>query len=132
MKQHNRFMASVVTALAAALSLSVAQPAQAGPGEWDDLGRYHVYYDSTYRTAAVESAGGDFKACIYTAATVPGDSYDLYEADEGHDWDLVAYATGPGCWTFRDIGRWVDGSNHRAEFFIGTEDAEMMSVQYYD
>ncbi|MFF3333481.1 hypothetical protein ACFYWX_28680 [Streptomyces sp. NPDC002888] len=132
MKLRNRFTVSGIAVTAATLSLSVAQPAQAGAGEWDNLGRHDVYYDSQYRTKAVKSSGGAFKACIFTSSS-ESSFYELQESDKGHDDKLVAEVRNGGCYTFRNIDAYVDGDNNRAEFFIGTEDdPEMLSVQYYD
>lgn len=133
MKLRTRLTVSGTAVLAAALSVSLAPPAQAGAGEWDDLGTHGVFYNSMYRTKAVKSAGGAFKACIYTSSTNPDDFYDLMESDKGHDDKLVASVRGAGCYTFRNIDAFVDGDNDRAEFFIGTgDDSAMRRVQYYD
>ncbi|WP_399887216.1 hypothetical protein ACGH7X_22215 [Streptomyces sp. BBFR51] len=135
MKLLDRRKASGAAVVAAALSLSFAQAAQAAPagGGWDDLGTREVYYQSHYRTKTVKSAGGDFRACI-TSSTTTKRSYSLYEQDaEVYNAKLVATAEGAGCLVFRDIGDYVDGDNNRAEFYIGTEDdPEMVRVHYYD
>ncbi|CAM5476177.1 MULTISPECIES: hypothetical protein [Streptomyces] len=128
-----------VSSATAALSLFAAPHAQAGPGEWDDLGYRHFYDDGAdyypYRTSAVKSGGGNFKVCINTASTGDGpqDIYILEEDDPGYpDTPVGEYLYEPGCWVFRNIGSFVDGSNHRAEFYIRTNDPSAMSVHYYD
>lgn len=126
---------SGVAVLAVALPLSSAQAAHAaaaGPGEWDDLGSHDVFYRSMYRTDAVKSAGGDFKACI-TTTTTENEAYHLREGDgDPQHTQRVATVYGAGCWIFRDIGSYVDGDNNRAEFFIGTTDGSMLRVHYWD
>ncbi|CAL9670982.1 hypothetical protein [Streptomyces sp. enrichment culture] len=126
-----------VSSVTASLSLFAAPHAQAGPGEWDDLGWKSFYKDSSeyypYRTTAVKSSGGDFKVCINTAATEDnGLLYRLMEEDPGYDDQVGDYLTEPGCWVFRKIGSFVDGDNNRAEFYIRTNDVSAMSVHYWD
>jgi hypothetical protein len=135
-KMLNRRKASGVAVMAAALSMCFTQAAQSAPAggsNWDDLGTKGVYYQSQYRTKTVNSAGGDFKACITTSATTT-ETYHLYEEDaDVHNPKPVTSVDGASCWVFRDIGAYVDGGNDRAEFYIGTEgDPEMVRVHYYD
>ncbi|MCI3239334.1 hypothetical protein [Streptomyces spinosisporus] len=136
MRTLDRRIAAGVAVLAAAFSMSFAQTASAAPaggGHWDDLGSHEAYYQSEYRTKAVKSAGGAFQACITSPSTTK-DLYNLYEQDaEVYNAKLVTTVKGAGCWVFRNIGAYVDGNNHRAEFYIGTEDdPNMMRVHYYD
>ncbi|MBO8200934.1 hypothetical protein JW613_21870 [Streptomyces smyrnaeus] len=148
MKLPNRRLTSSIAVLAVAIPLSSAQTVHAapagpgdaqavhaappGPGEWDDLGTHGVYYQSRYRTKAVKSGGGDFKACITTTST-DSEFYDLLEQDSDPiRAKRVSQVRGAGCWIFRNIGAYVDGDNNRAEFFIGTIDGGMKRVHYWD
>ena len=124
---------SGVALLSVALPACFIQGAQAAPtGSWTDLGSKRVYYQSEYRTHTVTSAGGDFMACITTSASSK-ELYHLYEqAAEVYNAKLVATVKGAGCWVFRDIGDFTDGYNHLAEFYVGSDDNEMVRVHYYD
>ncbi|TDC15536.1 hypothetical protein E1265_26545 [Streptomyces sp. 8K308] len=125
-----------------AAAVSVTSPAAAaplpGPGEWDHVGtsRFHDSGEDTtrYHSGIGRSAGGDFRACVYTASST-FTAYYLWEDDPDGNADEPVEGRSSDdlpCLVFRDIGRYVDGSNNRAEFYIRTPDHNAMRVEWYD
>jgi len=120
-----------VTVLAGAVAagmvtLLAAGPASAGSGEWDFVG----VDEFTSQSADFSSGGGDFKVCLQPGSK-EGD-YRLMEDDPFNPDDLVPapgtvaglefdypYETDSfGCFVYRDIGSYVDGTNGKAEFYL--------------
>lgn len=106
---------------------STFSSASAGAGEWDNMGTYALHntsqsYIKQTLPSLVKSSGGDFKACVKIKN--PEDYYimvKLYEydpanADENVGSGLIG-KTG-GCKTFSNIGKYVDGTNKKAEFYV--------------
>ncbi|MCR8842546.1 hypothetical protein NQ117_02520 [Paenibacillus sp. SC116] len=104
---------------------------QSGDGKWNWVGEDRLtrlgpnFYVSS---PTVNSTGGDFRVC-----STANDYYTLYEADSvPNPPDLVwTEKTGSdGCAVWRKIGRFVDGDNRKAEFYIiGSKPAY---VWFYD
>ncbi|MDQ1013596.1 hypothetical protein [Streptomyces afghaniensis] len=131
MNAPNPLAKSIAAMAFGSLVLFATTPAQASAG-WDYVGTKNFYpvENDWYQTGEIKSTGGDVKACITTASSSYY-YYDLQEMD-GAQWDLVDSVRGAGCWTWRDIGRWVDGSNNRAEFVIVTNDFNAKRVKWWD
>ncbi|MEU6196387.1 hypothetical protein [Streptomyces sp. NPDC047061] len=124
--------ATVVVTAGAIFSL-FGGPAQASSG-WDYIGVTEFPRNSSdyiRTTGNALSTGGDLEACITTAST-KSHAYDLWEYDPNNADDFVDAVNGSGCWIFRDIGKYVDGDNNRAEFYIGTYDDDALRVYWYD
>ncbi|WP_128381876.1 hypothetical protein [Streptomyces cavernae] len=110
-----------------------ATPAQASSG-WDYIGTtdFPVSTADYIRTIGnALSTGGDIQACI-TSGSTRARAYDLWEYDPNNDDEFVGAVDNAGCWIWRDIGKYVDGDNKRAEFYIGTYDNEALWVKWYD
>ncbi|MFD3583956.1 hypothetical protein [Streptomyces sp. NPDC058683] len=123
--------ATVVVAAGATFSL-FGGPAQASSG-WDYIGdtEFPVSTADYIRSGRALSTGGDIQACIATGNTRKY-AYDLWEYDPDNDDEFVGAVDGAGCWIWRNIGKYVDGDNKRAEFYIGTYDNEALWVHWYD
>ncbi|MER8159950.1 hypothetical protein [Streptomyces sp. NPDC094472] len=120
----------------AAAVLLAASPAVASPG-WDFL--YGTTFGPTdggkYRSLKVGvSHGGNFATCLNTSDDDNLQGYSLYEQDaSGNPDEHVGYQTmaGDHCLYWYDIGKYVDGDNDRAEFYVvGSRFSE--SVLYFD
>jgi hypothetical protein len=117
----------------AASFLFSSPPAQASSG-WDYIGytKFPVSAKEEYeQSGRILSTGGDLMACISTGSTKKY-AYDLWEYDVSSGDEFVGAVSGNGCWIWRDIGKYVDGDNNRAEFYIGTFDWDAVGVQWYD
>ncbi|WP_310727641.1 hypothetical protein [Streptomyces sp. N2A] len=77
------------------------------------------------------STGGSLKVCINTSAT-KSQSYDLFEHDSTGADEYVGSVNGGGCYAFSNIGKYVDGDNGKAEFYLFTYDESAVSVQWWD
>ncbi|MBT2505835.1 hypothetical protein J7I98_07940 [Streptomyces sp. ISL-98] len=132
MKMRGLVTKGALVAAMSGLLLISGGPAQASSG-WDYKGATDFYGvgGGKYHTADVYSTGGDIKVCINTAAT-KNYAYDLFEHDSTNNDEYVTSVTGGGCWTIRDIGKYVDGDNGKAEFYIFTYDPSAMSAQWWD
>ncbi|MCX2728771.1 hypothetical protein OOZ19_00810 [Saccharopolyspora sp. NFXS83] len=131
----------VVVAAAVALSAAPAGATQAKGAGWDYKGSYdfinkgNEYYP--YETNAVNSGGGSFKVCIGTSNT-EDNWYVLKEWDPGAnaDEEVVSWWSGSGdssgCKVISNLNKYVDGSNGRAEFYVGTQDPAAIHAQYWD
>ncbi|MDR2993760.1 MAG: hypothetical protein LBV11_08020 [Bacillus cereus] len=123
-------------ALSAVALVTPLTSAFAAGGEWDYLGWETTHWNSTtgyYITDPVYSSGGDFKVCgtVNTNAVMY-----LYEYDSGSNKDeyvgqLNAYAGKESCKIFRSIGKFVDGDNKKAEFYIRTH-ANISGAEFWD
>ncbi|MFG2291475.1 hypothetical protein ACGFOU_36035 [Streptomyces sp. NPDC048595] len=124
---------ALVSAMSGLLLLS-GGAAHASSG-WDykgDTKFYHGHYDDYTRD--VYSTGGYVKVCITSAATEKED-YELWEHDakgDGDGDDFITDVDGAGCYTFSNIGKYVDGHNGKAELYMSTQDPSAMSVQWWD
>lgn len=122
--------ATVVVATGATFAL-FGSPAQASSG-WDYIGDTKFPIGTDYiRSGQALSTGGDIQACIVTGSTTKH-AYDLWEYDPNNSDEFVGSVSGSGCWIWRNIGKYVDGDNKRAEFYIGTYDNEALWVHWYD
>lgn len=113
---------------AAVASLIMVSGPAASAASWNYVGSSEF---KVWVSKPKKSAGGNFLTCITTSSTTK-EFYTLKEADADHDNDLVGEFEGGGCIKWKDIGGAVDGSNHRAEFYIETTDAEALRVKSYD
>ncbi|SDY05236.1 hypothetical protein [Thermoactinomyces sp. DSM 45892] len=86
----------------------------AGSGEWDYVGGDAFSYSSR----VFYSGGGDFKFCLRTGS--PTGRYVLFEDDAGGADDYVGEKTlkAGECAVFRNLNRFKDGDNHKAEFKV--------------
>ncbi|MFC7898457.1 hypothetical protein [Streptomyces sp. NPDC057381] len=104
-------------------------------GGWDYVGtsEFHrnPYPYQQYSSKPKKSTGGNFLTCITTANTKSA-MYQLWEADPGRNDNVATYVGGAGCLAWKNIGKYVDGSNNRAEFYIRTDDYAAMRVKSYD
>ncbi|KMM55903.1 hypothetical protein ACH95_18445 [Bacillus glycinifermentans] len=112
-------------------STAFASGAQtAGAGEWDKLGTYTYIYSSK----PVYSSGGDFRVCLSSSAGFSL-TIHLYEDDPGSNQDEYVGANyfSPGeCHTFKNIGKFVDGDNRKAEFYAYDYSGKYVTVTFYD
>lgn len=109
----------------------------AGAGEWDSRGTYNADNWSSsheaFATPAVDSGGGAFKFCV-SDQPVGGDWYRLWENDPGSrndDYVGRKWLHHGECFTVRDIGRFVDGNNKKAEFYV-VVDHYYAKISFYD
>lgn len=112
------------------LTAQAEKAGTAGAGEWDKLGTYTY----TYSSPTVYSTGGDFRVCL-SGSTPFSVSLHLYEDDPGDNPDDYVGANyfSPGeCHTFGSIGKFVDGSNNKAEFFVTDYSGKSKTVTFYD
>lgn len=127
----------IASAAVGALTVSMfaAGPAAAGPG-WDRAGKSDMVKNKTgdpYRSAKPGlSAGGNFMVCF--GGSVGKSSFKLYEADTGNADDYVGTygANAKGCIVANKIGKYVDGSNNRAEFYVTTKYSGSSYAEYWD
>jgi hypothetical protein len=116
------------------LPVFATTPASASPG-WDFVGTSGFTYvgnQGAWVSSPAPSKGGNFRICMVTGSTTK-QSYHLHEEDpNGGDEVGAASRTGSGCIDWYNIGRYVDGSNQRAEFYVFTGDSKVQSVAYYD
>ncbi|ASN05344.1 hypothetical protein [Virgibacillus necropolis] len=108
---------------------------------WDYVKSSKMTYNSTYGfydTANASSTGGDLKLIAVDKNKDYRFSVELWEYDpgSGND-DYVGYTYFERVQDhgiFRNIGRFVDGSNHRAEFYAKSYDSDTKSVyiQFWD
>ncbi|MBH5318258.1 hypothetical protein I6N90_10600 [Paenibacillus sp. GSMTC-2017] len=118
------FMIPPVT-IASAESAESAELVEAevvlSPPGWQQIGRSLLYRSGGYfRNEVVYSTGGDLKVC----STRYG-NFTLMEYDPGTNRDEVVSSKWiSGCEIWEDIGRFVDGDNNRAEFYVITRSAE--------
>lgn len=121
--------------------LGVGTSAYAGTWDWADQEAYISFkkgqtYDNI-RYAA--STGGDFKV-KFEGVDGDGFYFDLVEYDPGDNPDETVKSKirvkGDGEFIFRDIGKYVDGSNKQAEFqakmYGALTDQKNVKVTYYD
>ena len=123
---------TAVAVTAGGTFLLFGSPAQASSG-WDYIGTTDFKYvpDSYIKTSNALSTGGDIEACIVSGSTTRH-TYDLWEYDPNNDDEYIGSVSNSGCWIWRNIGKYVDGDNKRAEFYIGTYDVEALWVKWYD
>ncbi|MFD0167699.1 hypothetical protein ACFVJH_26685 [Streptomyces decoyicus] len=111
-----------------------ASPASASSG-WDYVGASDFSYRDVdlheWFTKYHLSAGGDFMVCV--TRTPEAHDYSLWEYDASASKRVATRTTSHGCLTFKNIGKLVDGDNHRAEFMISTTNPEgTATVAFYD
>ncbi|MER6184883.1 hypothetical protein [Streptomyces sp. NPDC001652] len=116
-----------LAALATSALLVGAGPAQAAG--WDAVGNSTFSYRdvnlSLWFTGYVYSTGGDFQACVGRHNDSYTHQYSLWEHDDTGSKKVATKSGKQGdCFIFRDIGAYVDGSNNKAEFFLGSNDPE--------
>lgn len=102
----------------------------AGAGEWDYLGTQTYIYSSK----PVYSGGGDFKVCLSSNMNISL-SLHLYEDDAGDNPDEYVGSNyfSPGeCHVFSNIGKYVDGDNNKAEFYVSDYTGKYITVTFYD
>ncbi|SDW87561.1 hypothetical protein SAMN05444487_10775 [Marininema mesophilum] len=98
---------------------------------WDYVGK------STFTTqsSTVKSGGGNFQFCFSQTSTIVPGKYGLWEQD-GDDYQAAGEVTiragANPCAVFNDIGKFVDGSNKRAEFLITKNNSKTATVKFYD
>jgi hypothetical protein len=127
--------------LAFALVIPFSSVNAAGNGSWDYLDSRKLTKNSTYGfydTTNVASTGGGFKIIAVDNNHDYGFRIELWESDPGpgND-DYVGYeyidrVQDEGI--FRNINRFVDGSNRRAEFYAKSNDPDTNGVwiQFWD
>lgn len=115
----------------------------ASAGTWDDADgeAFHPFKKGQNPEAIrySRSSGGDFKV-KFTGVDGNGFSFDLMESDGANNpADVVKKnirVSKDGEFIFRDIGKYVDGSNKRAEFYVKIHDVlsdqKGVVVWYYD
>lgn len=124
-------MSKKIIAVLLGLSFSFAIPFSsvfAGPGEWDNLGTYTYIYSSK----PVHSGGGDFRVCLSSSVNF-STTLHLYEDDPGDNADEYVGANyfSPGeCYTFSSIGKYVDGTNNKAEFYVFDYSGKYVTVTF--
>lgn len=110
-----------------------------GAGTWDYLGSD----DFTTQSRNFESGGGDFMICLDSAS--PHGHYAMFEEDPANPDDQVRTNDGllngldfpgdfnsSGCYAFRGIGSYVDGTNGKAEFYVAGYNGGVATVYAYD
>lgn len=133
MKRFNKLIGYLSVFMFAAvfpLSAHAEKAGTTGAGEWDKLGTYTY----TYSSPTVYSSGGDFRVCL-SGSTPFSVSLHLYEDDPGDNPDEYVGSNyfSPGeCHTFSSIGKFVDGSNNKAEFFVTDYSGKSKTVTFYD
>ncbi|MBH5317340.1 hypothetical protein I6N90_05875 [Paenibacillus sp. GSMTC-2017] len=129
-----------VTAVLSVFLVSISvlySTALAAPG-LDYIGHYPMHYKPDaqvwkWSTSVAYSGGGDFRICPSGASSAK--EYVLWENDPGEDNDdhVGRVTLEPReCYTFRDIGRFVDGDNRKAEFYVTTRTASARSIAFLD
>lgn len=124
------YLSVFMFAVAFPLSAHAEKAGTAGAGEWDKLGTYTY----TYSSPTVYSSGGDFRVCL-SGSTPFSVLLHLYEDDAGDNPDEYVGSNyfSPGeCQTFSSIGKFVDGSNNKAEFFVTDYSGKSKTVTFYD
>jgi hypothetical protein len=103
---------------------------------WNFVGSREFHSSSSvygdHATSWARSTGGDFEGCMPKAS---GDAtYVLMEYDPSNADDYVGQVTvnSIACAVFRDIGRFVDGTDGTAEFYLVTWDDLPDYASYYD
>ncbi|MBA4602841.1 hypothetical protein [Thermoactinomyces mirandus] len=98
-----------------------------GPGEWDYVGSSTFVSSSAY----ARSGGGDFMFCLNPG---PSTYYYLYEYDPDNADEYVGYVylKAGQCGVFRNIGKYVDGKNKKAEFYVAKNVGETAHVDFWD
>ncbi|MFC7395401.1 hypothetical protein [Scopulibacillus cellulosilyticus] len=113
-----------------------------GSGDWDYQGS-DVF---THQSRNFKSGGGDFKVCLNKSSKEG--NYRLMEEDPFNPDDWVVYDDNPynytgdvsfpedfdshGCVIYRNIGKYVDGSDHQAEFYLKKWSGGNSTVRAYD
>lgn len=126
----NKASAVLLTIMCALVIPFSAQARTAGAGEWDKLGTYTYIYSSN----PVYSGGGDFRVCLSSKSNFSV-TLHLYEDDAGDNQDDYVGANyfSPGeCYNFNNIGKYVDGDNNKAEFFVFDYSGKYVTVTFYD
>lgn len=134
--RRGRTRLSIGVIVAAAFSVLPMATAQAGAGDWDYRGNRDFHSRNSeywpYGTGAVYSGGGSFKVCVNSAST-ENEYYSLDEYDAGSNPDeQPAIWVGSGCTVISNLGKYVDGSNNRAEFYVTTTDGSAVSADLWD
>ncbi|MGA8941920.1 MAG: hypothetical protein WB502_04280 [Thermoactinomyces sp.] len=98
-----------------------------GPGEWDYVGSSAFVSYSAY----AQSGGGDFMFCLNSG---PSTYYYMYEYDPDNADEYVGYVylRAGQCGVFRDIGKFVDGNNKKAEFYVAKNVGGTAHVDFWD
>lgn len=110
-----------------------------GAGTWDYLGSDEF----TTQSRNFESGGGDFMICL--SSDSPHGHYALFEEDPFNPDDQVRTNDGllngldfpgdfnsSGCYAFRGISGYVDGTNGKAEFYVAGYNGGVATVYAYD
>ncbi|ETP68929.1 hypothetical protein HF394_14865 [Planococcus glaciei] len=112
-----------VVSILLVLVLSIVSVSQASAAGWNNVGQQTftgITSIKTLKTKTFQSTGGDFQGVFhYQHQNL---SVQLWEYDPDNADDLVrswqtAYGQG-GSLTYRDIGKYVDGSDGKAEFYF--------------
>ncbi|AOP46944.1 hypothetical protein SL103_12385 [Streptomyces lydicus] len=131
MKVRSLMKKGALVAAASGLLLIFGGPAHASSG-WDYKGATDFYHAGVgYYTHDVYSTGGGLKVCVNSAATKKY-AYDLFEHDQTGNDEYLTSVDGAGCYTFSNIGKYVDGDNGKAELYMFTYDSSAVSVQWWD
>lgn len=133
-------VAALVVSLLVTPSSSLAYTL-AGAGEWDIIGSDEF----TNQSEIFESGGGAFKICLSKKSK--SGYYELYEEDP-YNRDDVVYDNGvkglyyktaqskdfdsKGCHVFKNINKYVDGTNNQAEFYLRKYSGGNSTVIAYD
>ncbi|MBM7551633.1 hypothetical protein [Thalassobacillus pellis] len=123
-----------IVAFAFAMTIPFSSAEASGNGIWDFVGAGGLWYNSSYgfyNTWAHNSWGGDFM--IKTGSDTPNAKYKLWESDPGSNNDdyVGAVFLAPGDeYPFRNINRFVDGSNNQAEFYVTANNGG--EITFYD
>jgi hypothetical protein len=120
--------------VALALPVFASSHASAGASGWELVGSTFFSEGSdSYSTYYVHSNGGNFKACVRPEPN--GKKYWLKEYDVGiSNKDELVGERNPtdNCMVFKKIGRFVDGKNKQAEFYMETKDSKAEKALFYD
>lgn len=105
----------------------------AGNGTWDLIGTRTIA-GWTHGDKPVYSTGGDLKVCYTSGGNGGPYTATLAEKDYGSTDVATATLYRGDCTIFRNLNKWVDGDNKKAEFFIYFKDERTTGVtlKYYD
>ncbi|SDY05268.1 hypothetical protein [Thermoactinomyces sp. DSM 45892] len=95
----------------------------AGPGEWDYLGMSEFKWNKDlkkYVTGTKPSHGGDYKFCVSLEGVHETEKIELweYDPDNPDDHILTINLRDDQCHVVHDVGRFIDGTNKTAEFYL--------------
>ncbi|MCR8860924.1 hypothetical protein NQ113_27640 [Bacillus pseudomycoides] len=103
-----------------------------GAGEWDYLGEETLSSNGA-ESHVYASGGGDYMICrdpyVGPAGELKVELWE-YDPDSYNDYVGTRYIARGKCGVFKDIGRFVDGS--QAEFFAKSRSSSSMHLIFYD